>query len=336
MRRLLLLLAGLSLPATVTLAQTNPAPFDFATTTGVYQLAAWDPATAAGTFPPNMAFHRFAISAPSAQDTAAGDWSCPYNLTARPRIQGKNAQGFSFLNTSSAQYDNCTSGANTLATFVGEAVLALNTMNAASVTVNWLGRMHANLTYVVGNQERVYAIGLQYRVGHGGAFTALPNQLFAATTLANDTVYRPQGDSLAFSAPLPAAALNQPEVQLRWVYHNLGGSTGSRPELGVDNITASAVLQPSSAATLPDIKRLALTAAPNPLQVGAAAVLHLTASASLTEAVQLFDATGRLVATLHSGVLPAGSHALPIPAHLTAGVYYLRAAATSTRLLLTN
>ncbi len=151
-------------------AQTHPTPFDFSTGSGAYTLPAWDATTPAGTYPPNMVFHRFGVQSPTALEEPTGDWVCGYNLPSRPRVLGKDSLGFSFLNTSSAQYDDCVSGGNALSTFVGEAVLGLETTNATAVQVRWTGRMWSNLTYQAGQQERVYAIGLQWRAGAYRAF----------------------------------------------------------------------------------------------------------------------------------------------------------------------
>jgi hypothetical protein len=312
-------------PLTAALAQTAPAPFAFSATTPTYRLNAWDAGAAAGTYPPNVVFHRFSNAAPTAQETAAGDWLCPYNLTSRPRILGKDSLGFSFVNTSSAQYDDCAGGANTLSTFVGEAVLGLNTTNVTAAQVTWTGRMWGGQVFQPGQQERVYAIALQARPDQSAAFTDVPGAVFFAVD-ATGTTYRPQGDAQTFTAPLPAAVLGQPAAEVRWIYYNASGATGQRPELGVDNIRVDATLTPTGLPTAL-APSAALRVWPVPANRGTTITVELRLPQPLSAPVELMSLTGQRVAILQTAGLPAGEHQLRLPVELPAGVYRLRTGA---------
>ena len=117
----------------ISFSQTNPQPFDLQT--GNYLLTQWPANSTSGTYPANMIFHYFNLLDADSNITAAADWVCPYNLTSRARIMGKDTNGFSFVNTTSAQYDNCLSGSSTSKIYAGEAVLALSTLNQDSINL---------------------------------------------------------------------------------------------------------------------------------------------------------------------------------------------------------
>ncbi|MBC7449433.1 MAG: hypothetical protein H7330_15385 [Hymenobacteraceae bacterium] len=313
------------LPLTPARAQTSPAPFTFSNGAGTYLFSAWDPAAPAGTYPPNMVFHWFNAAAPTARQEPAGNWSCPYNLTTRPRILGRDSLGVSFVNTSSAQFDDCTAGTNTLGIYAGEAVLALNTTGLSAVQLSWQGRMLSAQQYAVGTQTRIYGLEMQYRVGTSGAFTPLPNQRFVA----GDSVaaaYPPQGTRQAFRIALPAAALGQPVVEVRWVYHSRGGANGQRPELSLDEIRAAATFQPTGLTAETAALRASLRVVPNPLTENAEGTVRFTTTQPLAAgAVELVDGRGRSIQKINAQVaLPAGAHELPLPSGLPAGLYYVR------------
>lgn len=205
-----------SLTVAPALAQTFPTPHDLSQ--GEYVFAGWPSASPAGTYPPNMRFHRGGGQDPGLAAQPTADYVLGYSLTAGPRITGLGADGFSFLNTGT--------GGD-----LGAAVMAVNTTGQQNVQVSWLGG-------TVATGGRAYALRLQYRVGDSGAFVDVPGPV---EYLSNATA----GHSQAFNTALPQAAANQPLVYLRWKYYQISGS-GTRPALRVANIRVAGSDSPGS------------------------------------------------------------------------------------------
>ena len=84
--------------------------------------------------------------------------------------------------------------------------------------------------------SRHYALRLQYRVGNSGPFLDLEEDGQPVEYLRNAVA----GDStLRRAVPLPAVLLDQPYVQLRWIYYWQSGRSGPRDQLRLDDITVS-------------------------------------------------------------------------------------------------
>ena len=116
-------------------------------------------------------------------------------------------------------------------------------LGAQDIRVTWTGG-------TVAPNARDYGIRLQYRVGDSGAFMDVPTP--AATrwnTCATPAAATPQ---VIGPVTLPAAAENQPLVELRWKYYFRSGTSGAAPQLRVDDIqvTAGLRLQPSRSSIL--------------------------------------------------------------------------------------
>lgn len=129
-----------------------------------YSFTAWDSTSAAGTTPANMKFVYMADGDPGVSSAIAGYTNGAYNLTSSTRINGRNARGFSFINTGGGNnpgYPATGTGGQ-----LGGAILAINTLGKSSVKVKWTGR-----TIAVGARE--YGIRLQYRIGDQLAFDNL-------------------------------------------------------------------------------------------------------------------------------------------------------------------
>jgi hypothetical protein len=221
-------------------AQTNPAPFDLST--GNYTFTEWADTSAAGTYPPNMMFHTdTVIEAPVFN--ALNDWTCPYNLSSRARINGENSGGISFTNTGNAQSDLCsTGGTTTIKKFLGAAVVALNTLNRENIQVSWTGSMLSNFTYGSGTntQTRFYQIQLQYAVGANSAFIDVPGSVFNCNS--DSITYKPANTTeIIPTVTLPTACNNEPLVFVRWLYRKSNNGSNQRPKLAFDdvNITSS-------------------------------------------------------------------------------------------------
>lgn len=198
------------------LTQSDPTPFDLSS--GDYSFTEWAATNPAGTYPPNMIFHRSNVQDPQLADPMTTDYTGAYNLTSGTRINGLGVDGFSFLNTA-------TNGN------LGAAVLALNTTGRVNIQVSWTGG-------TVATGAREYRIRLQYRIGTSGSFSDVlvggqPVEYIASQTAGHAQTFGP--------ITLPAVVENQPVVQLRWKYYYVPGATGTRPQLRVDDISVTSV-----------------------------------------------------------------------------------------------
>ncbi len=209
-------------------SQTNPSVFNLAS--GNYSFTTWASSSAAGTYPANMIFHFTNDATGSGYNANAdgtGDYNCSYNLGSRNRINGQGNNGFSFIATSSALWNNCSSGTASSTRFMGAAVLGLNSTGRTGIQVSWTGR-----TYSVGDDDRVFGIRLQYRTATSGTWTDAGAQYVGTTA----------GASAAVPAiTLPVACENKANLYLRWLYTSISGSNGTRPEVGVDEISVTSV-----------------------------------------------------------------------------------------------
>ncbi|MFA6467381.1 MAG: phospholipase D-like domain-containing protein [Bacteroidota bacterium] len=209
--KLLLPTVFLLIGAEQLIAQTNPVPYDLST--GTYTFTNWPSASAAGTYPPNMIFHRGAVVDPLLSTATTADYTGSYSGTSGARMNGLGTDGFSWRNTST--------GGD-----LGAAVLALNTTGISNIAISWTGG-----TVAVDATTREYRIRLQYRVGTSNAWTDVPGPI-------EYTVNPTAGHSQNFGPTLlPATVNNQPVVQLRWRYYYNSAGSNTRPQLRVGNIT---------------------------------------------------------------------------------------------------
>ena len=213
----------------------QPVPAPHPLLGGAYRFDAWSPDEAEGSFPASMIFLQSEQDDPMLADpvelpyavtgdTAATDLpeGFPYNNASRTRINGLGQRGIRFINTGRGRD-------------LGAAVLALDTRGCSAATVQWTAS-----TEVL--NSRVYAMRLQYRIGNSGAFQDL---------------LTPQGGVIEYSRasqtgvdqqmgphPLPAIALGQAYVQLRWKYYFTGEritqDSGARDALRLDDIIVRA------------------------------------------------------------------------------------------------
>lgn len=214
--------------ASVAAGQTNPTPHDLSSS--AYSFSNWPASSAAGTYPPSMMFHVHDIASGTLTTPMTGNWPCAYNLTSRSRFLGDNADGFSFLNTSSGNNGTCTgTGSN----YAGAAVLAVDMTGRQDLTVSWTGGL---VTQGDGSPTpRRWAVRLQYRVGVSGGFTDV------AGPVEYDSAGKSPGHAQTFGpVVLPSECDNQAVVQLRWIYVEVAvNSGGTRPRIRVDEINVS-------------------------------------------------------------------------------------------------
>ncbi|MBX9785079.1 MAG: ExeM/NucH family extracellular endonuclease [Chitinophagaceae bacterium] len=190
--------------------QANPfpvsLPFNFTSQTG-------------SVLPAGVALHRFGITAgsiPLTRILTPGNADLTYAAGATSggwRDEGANGIGI------------LASGSNA----AGAMIVSINTLGQSNIQVSWLCRT------ILQQASRDNSIALQYRIGRTGNFTDI------GTT----TTYTSQGNAAGhvsglLSETLPVAAENQPEVQIRWIYWESNGSSGSRDRIAVDDISITA------------------------------------------------------------------------------------------------
>lgn len=181
----------------------------------MYRMTSWADTEAAGTYPLAMQFYR--KSGTGTDETALMTVDAPYtlaytaayNLTSGARLLGKGDDGFSFLNSGS-----------TADTYLGTAVLTLDTIGKTAMRLNWTGRSITALA-------RPYRIAVQTRPSPSGSWTNT-GSFYAANATA--------GHNQSFSAVDISAIDNQIQGQVRFVYYQEGAGSGARPELAVDDV----------------------------------------------------------------------------------------------------
>jgi hypothetical protein len=202
-----------------------PEPFPLAS--GVFRFSEWSPEQPAGSYPAHMVFLQSTVSDPvrttplemfysiPAEDAASpADISFPYKATSRSRINGLGEAGISFINTGRDRD-------------VGAAVLALDTTGQQRVELRWTVQ-----TRTVG---RPYGLCLQYRLStheEWSDFPALgtPVDYFSSLVAGHQQHYGP--------VRLPEMMENRPNLQLRWRYHYLSGTSGPRASIRLDDVMA--------------------------------------------------------------------------------------------------
>lgn len=133
-----------------------------------------------------------------------------------------------------------------------QAVVAINTTGATGITISY------DLSLQVSN-PRTIGVVLQYRLGTSGPFTTIAGSAVSYTTGSTnggDTDGNTDWDNYSF--PLPAAAENQPEVQIRWAVWRAGA--GNSCGIGLDNISISTAV--TTPCTDPTAQPTALTLTP--------------------------------------------------------------------------
>lgn len=202
-------------------------PKAFVLSNGQFSFSAWNPDEPEYTYPQHMLFLQSLKNDPGLNDPLLypyfiphddyhpddlGTIGFPYNNTRRTRINGLGENGISFINTGRERD-------------LGGALLALDTRGVTDASLEWLGG-------TILQNERVYAIRLQYRTDLFSPFTDLTvsGQIIEYMT-AQD------GDVVVFEdIHLPINALNKEYLQLLWKYYFVEGDAGARAQLRLDDI----------------------------------------------------------------------------------------------------
>jgi hypothetical protein len=243
-----------------------------------------------------MAFHMTANIDDPAEQVAIADYNCAYNLTSGARVTGQGTSGFSFINTGTLVC-NCA--------YVGSAVLALNTTNRAQINVSWISQ-------TIFSGSRPYGVRLQYRLGTTGTWINVTRggQFVEYMAPLNTSGLATQQ---SIATLLPTECENRPLVQLRWVYYQRPVfSSGSRPQIQVDDITVTSNSQVGVATNLA-IENITPSAPSQntgfSLRVRSVDALGAAknVATATTVQVQLNAGTGFVSGTV-TGVIPAGSN----------------------------
>ncbi len=192
-------------------AQTNPTPHVLSGGDFIFSGFLDGESTA---YPAGMQGWRFAAEpAAGFVGSAASDRELAAQSTTSTAgsIKNEGLGGISFLN----------SGSN----HIGTIALSVNTAGVAEAFVAWTAED------IRDGATRENGLILQYRVGESGDFIAIPGSEYLGSPTGLAT-------SQDFSVALPLDAINQPVVQLRWMYYLIAGS-GSRDRLKIDGIVVS-------------------------------------------------------------------------------------------------
>jgi hypothetical protein len=204
-------------------------PFDLSQ--GNYVFDNWPVDEMAGSYPPHILFTQsdtsdpdlvtpllFAYRIPPEDAREPVDVTFPYAASQRTRINGLGEKGISFINTGRGRD-------------LGAAVLSLDTTGASNIRVLWTAGTEIP-------NSRIYGLRLQYRIGLGGPWLDVPDASGAPVGYVRNVV---QGHQVRFDpVTLPEETENQALVQLRWKYHHISGTDGSRAALRLDDIVVAA------------------------------------------------------------------------------------------------
>lgn len=199
------LILGVLLVGNAAWGQSDPTaqslPFSFTSMTGT-------------TLSNGMAVHRFGTSAgtiPTTRTLSPGNGNLPAGAGTAGGYQAHTNNGISMLASGSQA--------------AGALIVAIDTTGKTNVQVSWRAGT------ILQQASRDHSVALQFRVGHSGNFT----------DVGTASTYTSQGQTAGsfsgtFTETLPEAASTNSEVQVRWVYWESNGSSGSRDRIAVDEI----------------------------------------------------------------------------------------------------
>jgi hypothetical protein len=189
---------------------------------GPYSFTQWDAASPAVTYPSNMIFHRYSGGDGTAT-VLTSNWTSAYNLTSGARINGLGLDGLQFGNTGTSNH-------------VGAAVVALNTSNRSSITVQFTAQLLTHLTPTPPRRE--WAMKVQYSLGDPAVWTDVTDGLGNIVQFVTTGKPVPSGVEVIGPVTLPSAVNNLPLVYVRFLYYDLNsGAGGNRPFVRLDEIS---------------------------------------------------------------------------------------------------
>jgi hypothetical protein len=275
----------------------SPTPLHIANTPFVFDH--WDANEVAGTYPSHMIFHAQNGILNIGTDTPLTyNWTCPYNITTRSRIRGLNADGIAFINTGSAQFDDCQQGPSIQNTYVGAALVAINTSGMFDIDLQYTVALQKQSD---GTVPRVSKLVLQYRLDSNGTYQNFaPVQEFSS-------FQKQDKDEELVQMSLPSILHNRPYVELRWLYYTQDGGSGSRPEIRLDDIRIGPKVN-----GIHDLYNNNIIY-PNPVKAGAALYLAQPQSGEIWSALGQKMVSFTNTNTVHLPTLAEGIYYLVLP-----------------------
>lgn len=260
----------LLLLSSISWGQTIPGNV-FDMSTGNWTLTGWSSSVASSLYPTNgatgsdvttgvsssattsnMRFWKHGTGDPLIATVATANYTAAYS-SANSTIYGNGTNGIGFNGTSNSG--------------IGSAVLSINTTGRQDIQVSWTGR-------TIATGARTYGIRLMYRIGTSGNFVdanSTASNIFYPASTSIGSVIMP-------TITLPTAANNVSIVQIMWYYYNEATTTsGSRPTLGLDDITVSSTSNVLCSGTPAPGNTIASL---NPVVSGSSSVLSLQNSTS--------------------------------------------------------
>jgi hypothetical protein len=267
---------------------------------GTFTFGSWDSGALEYTYPQHILFMQSDMSDPGLNDPLLFPYyiphddyhdddlatiGYPYNNTRRTRINGLGEEGISFINTGRGRD-------------LGGLVLALDTRGVTEATLDWLGG-------TILQNERIYAIRLQYRTGLNDLFADLTHnsQIIEYVTSIDGHIH------VFENIHLPAGALNQEYLQLRWKYYHVTGDSGPRAELRLDDIIFKDLTSIDESKKVFSLVYFDGTA------------VNIQFAEPVNGLVSVFDITGRLLAQQNIN----NSNLSTLPLNVSPGVYIINA-----------
>ncbi len=268
------------------------------------------PAQTGSALPAGVALHRFGTTTaaiPVSRTVLPGAADLPYNSG----------------NTTGGWRDEGSSGIGLLASSsnaAGALVVAINTSGLIGVQVSW---RCGTISQPASSRDN--SIALQYRIGTTGNFT----------DVGTNSTYTSQGKAIGdfsgtFTETLPSAAENQPVVQIRWIYWESNGTSGSRDRIAIDDVSIAAG---SSNSSDPLVSGETITGTPSaPILLTARVTPGANpASTGLTVRGDLTSLGGSSAEVFSSGPDNTYTFAATIPAGQAYGTYPLPITVTDSQ-----
>ncbi len=202
-------------------------PTAFALRNNKFTFTEWSPDEPDFSYPENILFVQSEISDPGLYDPMSFPYfiphnnyhfedlqhiGFPYSNSYLTRINGLDEDGISFVNTGEGRD-------------VGGLLLALDTRLVTFADLNWVGQ-------TLMKNDRIYALRVQYRTDINDPFTTLLYKSAPLEYISSET-----GDAMEFEdIPLPTVLLDKPYVQLLWKYYLVGGTSGERAQIRLDDV----------------------------------------------------------------------------------------------------
>lgn len=286
-------------------------PFDLAS--GNFSFSAWSAASAAGTFPPSMAFLTTNVADPKAVNLPTRNYPCIYNGTRRSRFIGLDTGGIQFLLTSSSLDTLACPPAGGIH-YPYMATVVLNATGRDRMTMSFRCKVDNLSASPANDSTRMAALKLVYRLNPTDTFSAAPSGL------SFQTVGRLTGEIQEYTTDLPTEFNNQSFVQIAWVYNLIPArngtfGAGTRPYVSLDNISIASL--PLSVAKKQS--HLDFQVFPNPTTSSVVNLLLPETLKGQSVAYRLINAQGQLVLNQTSETPSLSLAGLP------AGLYLLEA-----------